>query len=65
MIHRFQDYLRLELIDLIFPPRFLAVRLFAAGEVDGLRRDLPSLELSCQCQGIESIRYIGLLILEH
>ena len=36
MIKRGEDYLRLELAQLVLAPRFLSIRFFAAGEVDGL-----------------------------
>jgi hypothetical protein len=46
MVQRGEDYLCLELVDLVFASRLFAISLFAPGEVNSLRGDLLRLELA-------------------
>ena len=65
MVHSGEDYLHLELVNLVFPPSFLAVRLFAAGEVDGLGRNLLGLELPRDLKGVHPVTDRLLAVFKH
>ena len=65
MIKRGEDYLRLELAQLVLAPRFLSIRFFAAGQVDGLGRNLLGLELPRDLKGVHPVTDCLLAVFKH